>query len=150
MRQISAFLSLSLLLACQNGNTSPGTPTDQPQAVRVEFQKEFSIHVGETAELAAPRARVTFVAVAADSRCAVDVQCVWEGDAALVFTLDVAGGSVVRDTLHTSGRGEAQSTRMTVGKVRLTLRNVAPQPRSDSPTRAEDYVATLIAEIVGE
>jgi len=148
MRHISVFISLSLLLACQNGNTSPGTPTEQPQTVRVEFQKEFSIRVGETAELASPRARVTFVEVVADSRCAVDVQCVWEGDAALVFELDVAGGPIARDTLHTSAAGEAQSKSMTLGKVRITLRAVAPQPRSDTPTRAEDYLATLIAEVV--
>ena len=150
MRAFCVVAVFGFLLACQNGNTSPSVQPDQLQTVRAEFQREFTVRVGGTAELASPRARVSLIAVTADSRCAVDVQCVWEGDAALVFELVVPGVGVARDTLHTSPRGELQSKNMTLGKVRISLRNLAPEPRSDRPIRAEDYLATLIAEVVSE
>jgi len=144
------FIAVSTLLACQNGNTAPGGQTEQFQIVRAEFQKEFTIRVGQTAELASPRAHVSFLAVTADSRCPVDVQCVWEGDAALVLDLRVPGETAARDTLHTSPRGEGQSRSITLGKVRITLRSLVPQPKSGRSIRAEDYVATLMAEVVSE
>ena len=79
-----------------------------------------------------------------DSRCAVDVQCVWAGEATVVLTA-------------TSPAGEADEVRIVVfegddtGSVdglELTVLTLEPQPRSDRPIAPGDYVVTLEARRV--
>lgn len=101
---------------------------------------ELALTVGERVTIAGHDLAITFREVAADSRCPVDVTCVWQGDAAVVLILESAGQ---RDTvtLHTADP-DGQVRR---AGVLLTLAGVMPAPRSDRPIPAGAYRIRLRA-----
>lgn len=149
MRKIASAFATLLLLGCQNGNTSPGAQPGPSETIRAHFLEEFSLRVDQSADLASPPASLSLLAVEGDSRCPVDVQCVWQGDVSVIVDLRVPGLDVRRDTLHSSGRDGDQRS-MTLGNVKLTLRAVAPDPHSGQSIPAKDYRATFMADRVGD
>jgi hypothetical protein len=98
---------LFALLLVLNACTTPTEPSGQP----------FWIRIGETK--AAGSLRIRFADVA-DSRCAPNVVCVWEGDAAV--TLEVDGQRVV---VHTHGSAALPRTAIVRGHE-ITLEDVQP------------------------
>lgn len=77
-----------------------------------------------------------------DSRCPVDVQCVWEGR--VVVTLEVSVGEqdtqTLRLTNHPDGLRDEQNSDLAES---LRLVEVEPYPRSDQPTEESEYRATI-------
>lgn len=90
-------------------------------------------------------ARLTFAARGDDSRCPVNVQCVWEGDAAI--TVRVSGGATgaTRDrVLHTSGRVGVDT--VTAGGMRVRLVGLLPERREgEERAPGADVTALLVA-----
>jgi hypothetical protein len=120
------------LAACGDGTTSASTMT-------VPLGREFTLRVGETAVVDDTGLRISVDKVADDSRCPVDVQCVWEGDAAV--SVAIVDPSAPRSyELHTSGRYAQEATH---GAYRVTLVRLDPAPRSTVPLSSSDYRATL-------
>src|SRR5204863_3246316 len=93
---VAASVAAGLAGGCSDGVSSPS-------GMGVPLGQEFTLAVGQVASVEGASLRLALRAVRNDSRCPVDVQCVWEGDAT-VF-LDVAGSSATAAyELHTSGR----------------------------------------------
>lgn len=88
--------------------------------------------------------RVVFSDVSEDSRCAVDVVCVWEGNAAVVVGLTLGTGPTNPFTLNTALEPDSAEH----GIYRVSLLELAPEPRSDTPIVRESYRATLRIEAV--
>jgi hypothetical protein len=119
------------LAACGDGLSSASTMT-------VPLGREFTLKVGETAMVGDTSLRISVDKVAEDSRCPLDVQCVWEGDAAVSV---VIGDPATRSyQLHTSGRFAREVTH---GAYQVTLVRLDPAPRSSVPLSPGDYRATL-------
>ncbi|MDO9445893.1 MAG: hypothetical protein Q7K37_11305, partial [Dehalococcoidia bacterium] len=91
-------LILSLLAGATGGNGTPppqptATPTATPTASSTPFTpdgrpgQEAFLQPGERAvfEAGGERLEVLFVGVTADSRCPVDVTCIWAGEARVAF-----------------------------------------------------------------
>jgi hypothetical protein len=129
----SSFAAVLLLLA--SCSTSPTSP----RAVNVGDR--FTLAPGQTAQVEVTGLRVTFESVTADSRCPVDVTCVWEGDAVVVVSLRSASAGATQHDLHTAGRlpSEAQE-----GDYRVRLVDLAPVPRQGRPPGPGDYRATFV------
>jgi hypothetical protein len=127
--------TVAVLLLLASCSTSPTSP----RAVTVGDR--FTLAPGQTAQLEATGLRVTFESVTADSRCAVDVTCVWEGDAVVVVSLRPASAGAAQHDLHTSGRypSEAQE-----GDYRVRLMDLAPAPLQGGPPGPGDYRATFV------
>jgi hypothetical protein len=88
--------------------------------------------------------RLLFSDVSGDSRCAVDVVCVWEGNAEVVVGLTLGTGPTVPFTLNTSLEpGEAEH-----GNYRVSLLELSPETRSDAPIDRGSYRARLRIEAV--
>ena len=88
--------------------------------------------------------RLLFFDVSEDSRCAVDVVCVWEGNAEVMVGLTLGTGPTVPFTLNTSLEpGEAEH-----GSYRVSLLELSPEPRSDAPIDPGNYRARLRIEAV--
>jgi len=118
--------------ACKDGLTSP--------SAAVPLGSEFTLAVGQSATVAGAGLRVGLRAVRDDSRCPVDVQCVWEGDATVA--LDLSGGSApAAYDLHTSGRFAREAE---YGAYRIALVRLDPTPRAGAVPGAGDYRATLV------
>lgn len=128
---ITAFLA-SVSLGCAGHPTQPSQlPPGQP----------FELRPGASAILR-DGLKVAFDSVSADSRCPMDVMCVWAGDAVVRVRLAPPVGSHVDRELHTQpDRSEASYLAYVIKLVSL-----APYPRSDRRIAPNDYVATLTVE----
>jgi hypothetical protein len=130
---VAALVALALT-ACRTAGdrdtpSTPGTPTS----------REVRLAPGESAQV--DSVRITFEGVSADSRCPIDVQCFWEGDAAVVVKASEPAREAAALELHTSGRFPREGT---YGRYRVRLVSLTPQPREGEAVPASDYRATLL------
>jgi hypothetical protein len=106
--------------------------------------REFKVKAGRTITLDGGSLRVRFARVASDSRCPVDVTCVWAGNAELLFEVSAKGGRGMKTlrlntNASTERPGEGEYRRYT-----LKLVGLSPQPRSNRKIPAGQYTATLL------
>jgi len=100
----------------------------------------FSLAVGKTAVINGSGTRITFNEVRNDSRCPVDVTCVWAGDAEVVVTISRNGSP--DDTRILSFAPTKNET--TSGDLRIRLADLAPVPRQSDGNAPRAYVAQLV------
>lgn len=115
-------------LSCGDGSASsgPSQALNQPAPLAP----------GESAQFGA--LRVTFTGVSGDSRCPVDVTCVWQGDAVAQIRLSEPAGAVESRDLHTN---EPRSTKY--GAYQVELVRLDPAPRSTETIPAANYRLTV-------
>ena len=101
--------------------------------------KPFDLKAGAVATLP-DGARLKFEAVNGDSRCPIDANCVWAGDATVAISLSRSGTAAETRELHT----QASGSQIVYGDYVIQLTALAPSPRSSQQIRAADYVATLV------
>ena len=138
MRRI---LAAVLVAAACSGGDVPLSAVINPQ-----LNEPFTLQIGQSAVLEEPAVVVTFTEVVHDSRCPVDVQCVWQGDAVVRLTLHVGppdgdGPDILVD-LHINR--EPRSTPWGPYYA-LRLLDLGPEPRIHPPP-TEPYRATLVME----
>ena len=153
MRYQLAALSLlpfaALALACSNGG-SPATDPSRPDRIEhagqaaqaAQLGEPFQLGFGRSADVAGAGLRVTFVRIDGDSRCAVDVVCVWAGDATVSLRLERGGRAAVAD-LHLNPPANAVRELEYDGYV-VRLEGLAPEMRSNVRLAPESYVATVL------
>ena len=129
---LPSLVALMLLASC---STSPSAPR------AVSLAERFTLTPGQTVEVEGTGLRVTFESVSADSRCPVDVTCVWEGDAVVIVSVQATGSARVQHELHTSGRYPTQAD---AAEYRVGLVEVAPAARSGASPAPGDYRVTLL------
>ena len=140
----STMLLLSVATALLLGCLSPMAerPHEGGKPVRVRLGQEFNLRVGQQAAVEGESFSIRFTSVANDSRCPVEVTCVWAGNAEVLIEAE-ASGSRASLPLNTHGGAkfpkEGKHQQYSVGLVALD-----PQPRRDSGIKATDYVATLV------
>lgn len=131
-----------VLTAAACANSMEPVPTSPPLSGARPGQSANTITLAIGQELLVESAGLTlrFVKVEDDSRCPVDVTCVWAGDATVHLEARAKGVSPSALALHVAPeRGQsAQVDRYVVTLVRLT-----PQPRSDKPISPTDYRAEI-------
>jgi hypothetical protein len=102
----------------------------------------FTLAPGETAALKGMDARITLNTVRDDSRCPVDVTCVWAGDAKIEIVLSRKGAPDETRVLSiTPANSEAR-----VGNLRIRFVSLAPAPRQAEAPSARKYRAELVVE----
>lgn len=129
-------IAASLALAACSSNPSATEP-----GVTVYSQSEVAdsigIRVGKT--IIVDGVRIRFDVVESDSRCPMDVVCVWQGDAVARFAVEQSGSSSTFLQLHTSLQPKSGSAY----GFRIELLTLQPYPRASAPTKADEYVATI-------
>lgn len=108
-----------LFTACASSATDPGKQR------AIAAGETFTMATGEQVALA-DAGTLRYLRVAGDSRCPPDVQCVWAGDAEVVFEWAGNGAPPETFSLHT-GLGDRSRD---LGPHRLTLESLA---RGDAP-----------------
>lgn len=103
--------------------------------------RELTLAPDESARIAGSDVTVGFEGVREDSRCPVDVTCVWEGNAAVRLTL-VQGSTRRTEILNTAIDPRVAE----VGGVRLEIVALIPRPHSEGSIAPEDYRVTLRVE----
>jgi hypothetical protein len=102
---------------------------------------EFRLDVGEAVTIPDADLWLHFVDVAEDSRCPLQVQCVWAGDAAIAIEIapSFPGGDSATDTLHTT----LDPKSVALGGYILQLVQVEPYPDVPGGIPHERYRITL-------
>src|SRR5688500_19309113 len=90
---VAAALAVSACTTANTGITASGPSASDVIAV----DRDFDLKPGQTARVDGTAITVSFVGVPEDSRCPVDVQCVWAGNGAvsLVVTDETGAKSTV-------------------------------------------------------
>ena len=126
-----------LVLAAACARTSE--PVEPGGIYHVQPGDTVDLRVGESAVLGDGRPRITFVSVEADSRCPVNVTCVWAGDAQV--RLDATGPTArpLRLELHTGVEP------MAVDFAGFTIRliELTPPRRDPDDVKPSDYSVRL-------
>ena len=82
--------------------------------------------------------KIEFVELVEDSRCPVDVECVWAGNAKIKIRVTKGRKSQLLDLdMMTKG------TKPNYGTYRLTLKGLSPELRSNVRINRNAYVATI-------
>jgi len=104
-----------------------------------QLGQPFELRASETAAI--DGLRVSFEGVGEDSRCPTGVQCVWAGDAAAAFALEISPAAAVHRTLHTNGRFERQ---VEYEGFVIRLEDIKPYPKDGATIAPADYRAVLV------
>ncbi len=116
---------LALCAGCATGPSEPGT--------------EISLRGGEEVQVEGTILRLGFVRVVGDSRCPVDVTCVWEGNAEVEVGIALGMGPSHPLRLNTT----LDPKSATWNGVTVALVKVEPAPRAGIPIPFENYRITL-------
>lgn len=137
MNRTLFFLAFGITLA---GCASSRLPTEPVVISLAEAADSVRVRVGQT--IVVEGIRIRFHAVESDSRCPMDVICVWAGDG--VANIDVEQNCACESPsfdlkLHTHlepRSGEAYG-------FRVELLQLQPYPRASSPIKPDAYSAWL-------
>lgn len=105
--------------------------------VPVQLDTLFTLRAGQEAAVEGTRLQLRFVSVTGDSRCPIDVTCVWAGDARTELVLTCDDGVVEALDLHTFVEPRSAD----VCGYRVALERLDPVPRSERTITQEQYVA---------
>ena len=133
----AAVVLLALSCGESDAPTSDGNLSRTPSG-----PKEVTVRVGET--VVVNNVEITFTRVLEDSRCPVDVTCVWEGNAKVELEVGVLNGDgptiqLILNTATEPRYGDAYGQRITLTAVR-------PDPVSTKPIPPDTYELRLKAE----
>ncbi len=112
------------------------------ERVEATLGREVELAVDQEAHFAEAGLAVRFWDVPVDSRCPIDVVCVWQGEAVVAFRLSWADGRVQDLRLRHEGDG----SRATLGGYRFELKGVTPAPESTRVLRVTDYRIRLLVD----
>jgi hypothetical protein len=126
--------------ACQK--SPPPAPTQQ----QGQATSEVTLRVGQATFV--ENIEISFAGVLEDSRCPVDVACVWAGNGQVALGVGPPRGSqgpterVLLNTTQGEQSGESWG-------LRVTLVDLTPAPRSTQSIPPEDYLVRLKVEALG-
>jgi len=122
-------VSLMLMLAL---GVIPATAAKRSETMRVQINKEKRF----------PKSKLSirFVELVEDSRCPVDTNCIWAGNAKIKIRVSRSGRSQEL-TLDTNGQHQAA----TAEGYSIKLISLIPAPRSNIRINRNGYVATFEA-----
>ncbi len=113
-------------------------PAKDPVDVPIELNKEFTLKLGQTAALKGDGLRLTFADVPNESRCPLNLRCIWEGNARI--ELQIADVAISLNTAMAVPPQEAD-----YGNYRIRMLALTPHPVDGEETDKRKYEATLIA-----
>jgi hypothetical protein len=133
----------------QTSGTEQSEPVPAPPIVVQPSPGDVQLRVGETATLEGGALLVSMVQVAEDSRCPMDVMCVWMGRAVVVLhvVLDGVDRGDVTVTLYPGPQGQhgqrSPDLDATVGRYVIALADLQPYPVASQPQPLDQRVATI-------
>jgi hypothetical protein len=106
--------------------------------------REFKVGAGRAVTFDAGNLRLKFLSVASDSRCPTGVDCVWAGNAEVLFEAGAKGrrGKMILRLNTNAGQERAAEGKYHGYTVRLL--ELSPYPRAGRKTKPGEYTATLL------
>ena len=135
-----SILLAALLTASACATAGAQAARDAAPVREEKLSSPFELKPRESIRIAGEGLLVRFERVTSDSRCPVDVTCVWAGDAAVAVVLEKPKAEPATHELHTMSRFGTEAEYQ--GYV-VHLDAVMPRPRTGRPIAADDYRVTL-------
>lgn len=146
MHRVSIIAVSSIFVAV--GATGCGNPTASdgfPESSLLPTSREIVLQYGEDIRLEGSVLRLSFNEVLEDSRCPVDVTCVWEGNGKVIIGIAAGMGPTHALILNT-----ALDPRSVVWSgIRVTLLELSPSPHAGTNIPPKDYAVLLRLEPLG-
>ena len=136
LKTFQVLMAAALFAVACGRTTEPVSHGEQVQVV--EAGDTLTLQYGDSALLGRNGPSITFSAIEADSRCPVDVTCVWAGDAHVRLDGNRGDGREPLE-LHTG----IEPTEAEFGGYRIRLLDVAPARRQGDDARPADYSVRL-------
>jgi hypothetical protein len=135
-----SFLFTGLLLLGCSATAAPTDPTkpSDPKLAKPDAEGRVTLAVAGQAEVA-PGLVLTLERVVADSRCPVDVQCVWAGEIRVALALEWPNTEAPRLELELA----TTAPKMEARGLQFELLGATPEPRSTVKIAAADYRIAL-------
>ena len=138
MRHLSTALLALALAGCSSFSAPSVDPKVQTsQTAQREVGQAFDIKIGE--KVSVGELELTLQKVTSDSRCPIDVVCVWSGDAEVAVKLE-QGSHAAFASLHTS----VDPKKTEWNGYTISLVSLAPSKRSTEEIDPADYRARLL------
>lgn len=138
------YLMLILALVFFSCSKSP------EEKLEVYIDKEFEIKFHETKILKPDNILIFFDSLITDSRCAIGVMCVWEGEAVIKMKLTNTERETLNCYLKIKGyvnKEDIERHQSTfVGRYSVILMQLDPYPVYDVPREIENYKALVKIE----
>ena len=149
MRRIGIILMQTLLLLLMTvglcgctGNLRREGQTNKREAVRAEFNAPFTLTFNQIASVENEKILIEFADVTEDSRCPVNVTCVWEGQATVALNISTKGKDPDSVAL-TSRAGHEKLAIADMEGYSIRLQKVEP-PKTRDEIKLDEYIITLI------
>ena len=135
---LAAGIAASLAVAaCSSSVTPPDALTGE--VVQAQLSQTFTLAPGQVGRIGSAGPYLAFRRVSADSRCPMDVVCVWAGDGVVQIEVGLTQSSLTAGELHT----DPQRPPVDIGDYRVRLTELQPYPRSSEQIEAGRYRATF-------
>jgi hypothetical protein len=108
--------------------------------VKTDIDSSVSIKIGQTAVISEPLIRVTLNDVLADSRCPIDVDCIWEGD----VIISVAIFSNNYQAEHNISLSDVKENKITFLSYFVKFQAIEPQISSNIKLSKDAYIVTFL------
>ena len=141
----SMWFIMAFLMQGMSGCSNPAALEAGPSSALLSLPREIVLNYGDNVQLEGTVLRLNFGRVLEDSRCPVDVTCVWAGNAKVEIGIGAGMGPTHPLHLNTNAGPRA----VTWSGIRVTLLEVTPSPHSENPIPLEDYSVTLSLEPLG-
>ncbi len=127
-------ISIIILNACfeQDGIITPEYSISKKDSIFVDLDYRQKVLINNKLE-------IYFEDIAGDSRCPLNVMCVWEGDGAVVLNIRIKGLEL-KTTLHTT----LQPQHVSVDEYVIKLISLNPYPVYGKEIKKEDYKVELL------
>jgi hypothetical protein len=139
-RRVALFIGFAAsggLVACQSTAGPPDALSEE--LVQAELAQMFTLAPGQVARIGRDGPYLGFRRVTGDSRCPMDVVCVWAGDAVVAVEVGLTMSSWTQGELHT----DPQRPPLDAGAYQIRLADLQPFPRSSESIDPSRYRATF-------
>ena len=149
MRRIGSVLAQALMLlfitavicGCA-GNSPREGQTYKREALQAELDTPITLAFSRIASLEGGKILIEFADVTEDSRCPVNVTCVWEGQVTVVLNISMDGTELGSLSL-TSRAGHEKLAIADIESYSIRLQKVEPSKTKDE-IELDEYIITLI------
>ena len=102
----------------------------------VSLGQEFSLHIGESANIRGEELKVKFLEVTEDSRCPTGVVCVWEGRVS--FLVEITYHESIQSIVLTEPGSTSWPSEIAFEEYKITY-HIEPYPQAGTEIVKEEY-----------
>lgn len=116
--------------------------TQKREVTQANLDEPFALRFGQTASIEGEEIVIRFVDVTEDSRCPVNVTCVWEGQVTIALNISMNGKKPASYNL-TGRAGHEELASAVIDRYSMSLLKVEP-PKTEDKIELADYIITLV------